>query len=38
MKSFEERKVTIGEIRDKKIKIVYVEEENYIKVITVILK
>ncbi len=35
-KSFEGRKEAIGEIRDRKIKIVFVSEEKYIKIITII--
>lgn len=34
-KSFDERKEAVGEIKNRKIKIVFVELENYIKVITV---
>ena len=35
-KTFEERKEAIGEIRNRKIKIVFINEENYIKIITII--
>ncbi len=35
-KTFEERKEAIGEIRDRKVKIVFIEMENYIRIITVI--
>lgn len=35
-KSFEGRKESVGLIRDRIIKIVYIKEENYIKIITVI--
>ena len=35
-KSFEGRKEAAGEIRDRTIKIKFIEIENYIKVITVI--
>ena len=36
MKSFEGRKTAVGEINNRKIKVVFVEKENFIKVITVI--
>ena len=35
-KTFEERKEAVGEMRNRKIKIVFIELENYIKIITVI--
>ncbi len=35
-KSFEGRKYAVGEVNNRQIKIVYVESENYIKIITVI--
>jgi len=34
-KSFEERRIAVGEIKDRKLKIIYTEEESYIKVISV---
>ena len=34
-KSFENRKVVVGETKNKKLKIIFIEEENYIKVISV---
>ena len=35
-KSFEGRKEAVGEIRNRKIKIIFIELESYIKIITVI--
>ena len=35
-KSFEGRKEAIGKIRDRSIKIVFIKEEKYIKIITII--
>lgn len=35
-KSFEQRKIAIGEIKNRKLGIVYTEEESYIKVISVV--
>ena len=35
-KSFEGRKEAFGEIKNRKIKIIFIELENYIKIITVI--
>ena len=35
-KTFEERKEAIGEIRNREVKIVFINEENYIKIITII--
>ena len=35
-KSFEGRKEAVGEIRDRSVKIVFVKEEKYIKIITII--
>ena len=35
-KSFEGRKITEGEINNRRIKISFIEKENYIKIITVI--
>ena len=35
-KSFEGRKEAVGEMRNRKIKIIFIELENYIKIITVI--
>ncbi len=32
-KSFDERRIAVGVIRDRKLKIIYTEEENYIKVV-----
>ena len=34
-KSFEERKIAIGEIKNRKLGIIYSEEESYINVISV---
>ena len=34
-KSFDERRIAVGEIKDRKLKIIYTEEESYIKVISV---
>ena len=34
-KSFDERRIAVGEIKNRKLKIVYTEEESYIKVISV---
>ena len=36
-KSFEERKIAVGEIKNRKLGIIYLEEESYIKVISVML-
>ncbi len=36
-KSFDERKIAVGEIKNRKLGIIYFEEESYIKVISVIL-
>lgn len=35
-KSFDEKREAVGELRNRYIKIVFLKEENYIKVITVI--
>ena len=35
-KSFEERKIAVGEIKNRKLGIIYLEEESYIKVISVV--
>ena len=35
-KTFEGRREAVGEIRNRKIKIVFIMEENYIKIITII--
>ena len=35
-KSFDYRKEALGELRDRKIKIIFIEIGNYIKIITVI--
>jgi len=35
-KSFERKKEAVGEMRNRKIKIIFIELENYIKIITVI--
>jgi uncharacterized DUF497 family protein len=35
-KSFEGRKSAVGEINKRQIKVVFVEKENYLKVITII--
>ena len=35
-KTFEGRREAIGEIRNRKVKIVFIKEEKYIKIITVI--
>ena len=35
-KSFEGRKEAVGEIKNRTIKIKFIEKENYIKIITVI--
>jgi len=35
-RSFEGRKEAVGEIRNRKVKIVFIEIENYIRIITVI--
>lgn len=35
-KSFEGRKEAVGEIRNRKIKIVFIKEDKYIKIITII--
>ena len=34
-KSFDGRKIAVGQIKDKELKIIFTEEENYIKVISV---
>ncbi len=34
-KSFDKRRIVVGEIKDRKLKIVYTEEESYLKVISV---
>ena len=34
-KSFDGRKIAVGEIKNRKLKIIYTEEEIYIKVISV---
>jgi len=34
-KSFDGRKIAVGEIKDRTLKIIFIEEENYIKVISV---
>jgi len=34
-KSFEGRKIAVGDIKNRKLKIIYIEEESYIKVISV---
>ncbi|MDP2946800.1 MAG: DUF4258 domain-containing protein [Nanoarchaeota archaeon] len=34
-KSFEERKEAVGEINNKRIKVIFIEKENYIKIITI---
>ncbi|MEK6844620.1 MAG: DUF4258 domain-containing protein [Nanoarchaeota archaeon] len=34
-KSFEGRRMAIGEIKNRKLKIIYIKEESYIKVISV---
>jgi len=34
-KSFDERRIAVGEIKNRKLKIIYAEEESYIKVISV---
>lgn len=34
-KSFEERKMAVGEIKNRKLWVIYIEEESYIKVISV---
>jgi hypothetical protein len=34
-KSFDGKRIAVGEIKDRKLKIVYTEEESYIKVISV---
>lgn len=36
IKSFEGRKIAVGEIKNRKLGIIYLEEESYIKVISVI--
>jgi len=35
-RSFEERKEAVGEIKNRTIKIIFIETENYIRIITVI--
>ncbi len=35
-KSFDGRKEAVGKIRNRDVKVVFIEEENYIKIITVI--
>ncbi len=35
-KTFEGRKEAIGEVKNRKIKVIFIELENYIKIITVI--
>jgi len=35
-KSFESRKEAVGEVNNREIKVVFVEKENYIKILTVI--
>lgn len=35
-KTFGERREAIGEIRNREVKIVFIKEENYIKIITII--
>ena len=35
-KSFEGRKEAVGEIRDRFVKVIFIEIENYIRIITVI--
>jgi len=35
-KSFEERRIAVGEIKNRKLGIIYIEEESYIKVISVV--
>ena len=35
-KSFENRKMAVGEINNRKVMVVFVEKENFIKVITVL--
>lgn len=35
-KSFEGRKEALGEVNNRKIKISFIEKENYIKIVTVI--
>lgn len=34
-KSFEERRIAVGEIKNRKLKIIYSEEESYIKVVSI---
>ena len=34
-KSFDGRKIAVGELKDRKLKIIYIQEESYIKVISV---
>ena len=35
-KSFEGRREAVGEIKNRKIKIIFIKEEKYIKIVTVI--
>lgn len=35
-KFFNNKKEAVGEIRNRKVKIVFIQQENYIKIITVI--
>ena len=35
IKSFEKRKIAVGEIKNRKLGIIHIEEESYIKVISV---
>lgn len=35
-KSFEGRKTAVGEVNNRQIKVIFIENKNYIKVITVI--
>ncbi len=34
-KSFDGRKIIVGEIKDRRVKIIFIEEESYINVISV---
>lgn len=34
-KSFDERKIAVGRIKDRELKIIFTGEENYIKVISI---
>jgi len=35
-KGFEDRKEAVGEVKGRNIKVVYIEKEKYIKIITII--